>query len=54
MLENLPVGAGMATGSPYLGMALSPINQFLRDLQERDAPHGPGAGLWHAEAGGHA
>ncbi len=46
VLDNLPVSAGLATGSPYLGMSLAPMNRFLREIQDRRAPHGPAAALW--------
>src|SRR6185312_16381963 len=35
VLDNLPVRAGRATGRPYLGVTLTPMNETLHYLQER-------------------
>ena len=51
VIDNLPVSVGLTTGSPYLGMTLSPLNQFLRSLQERTSRHDAEADLWHRRLG---
>ena len=50
-VDNLPLRAGRATATPYLGVALTPINRRLHDLQERAIPHGPEANLWQRRLG---
>lgn len=50
-IDNLPLRAGRITATPYLGIALTPINRRLHDLQERSAPHGPVADLWQRRLG---
>ncbi len=48
---NLPVSAGMATGDPYIGMTLAPLNQLLRAVQDRRARHDAGGALWQRRLG---
>lgn len=48
---NLPVLAGMTTGTPYLGMTLSPINQLLHSAQERTSRHDAVVSLWQRRLG---
>jgi hypothetical protein len=51
VIDSLPVSAGMSTGTPYLGMTLSPINQLLRSTQERSVPHDAAVSLWQRRLG---
>jgi hypothetical protein len=51
VVDNLPLRAGKATATAYLGMTLSPINRWLRSLQERAPRHGPLAEHWQRRLG---
>jgi len=51
VVDNLPVRVGRTTATPYLGMTLTPLNRWLRSIQERAPSHGPTADLWQRRLG---